>query len=102
MSLNTLNNLTTLSNSPNTELNLSTSENINSIDQLREKLKKINWEFNELKVLKENLNILSQDSLKGNETSVVLVVERLYNLIIKQNLLLHVSKKNSFIALIFF
>lgn len=94
MSSNTLNNLTTLSNSPNTELNLSTSENINSIDLLREKLKKINWEFNELKVLKENLNILSIDTLKGNETSVVLVVERLYNLIIKQNFLLHVSKKN--------
>jgi hypothetical protein len=94
MSSNTLNNLTTLSNSPNTELNLSTSENINSIDLLREKLKKINWEFNELKVLKDNLNILSIDTLKGNETSVVLVVERLYNLIIKQNFLLHVSKKN--------
>ena len=46
------------------------------------------------KIVKENLNILSIDTLKGNETSVVLVVERLYNLIIKQNFLLHVSKKN--------
>jgi hypothetical protein len=91
--LNTLNNMTTLSNSPNTELNLSTSENINSIDLLREKLKKINWEYNELKVLKENINILNQDGVKGNETSVVLVVERVYNLINKQNMLLHVSKK---------
>jgi hypothetical protein len=95
--LNTLNNMTTVSNSPNTELNLSTSENINSIDLLREKLKKINWEYNELKVLKESINILNQDDVKGNETSVVLVVERVYNLINKQNMLLHVSKKIYFL-----